>query len=83
MSVNQIDVNAVNARSKIKKLYDFQGRGHNIKLYFDGEISDGSTYIVFHHLDGMYSYCTTEKGAPIHINNSVQLEEFKDGYKVV
>lgn len=58
------------------KLYDIpQGS----KIYV--ESSDGSTYITFHHLDGMYSYCTTEKGAVVHLGATCPLEKHRDGYK--
>lgn len=45
------------------KLYDLP-RGAKI---IDCECTDGSKYIIFEHVDGMYSYCTTEKGAIIHL----------------
>ena len=41
--------------------------------------SDGSTYIIFHHLDGMYSYCTTEKGGTIHLRCDTPLTKREDG----
>lgn len=46
------------------------------------ECSDGSKYIIFDHLDGMYSYCTTEKGAIVHLGGGQSLDKFKDGYKL-
>lgn len=33
----------------------------------DCEVSDGSKYVVFDHIDGMYSYCVSEKGAVVHL----------------
>lgn len=63
------------------KLLDLP-RDKGVKIYSD-EISDGSKYIVFHHIDGMYSYCKTEKGGVIHLSSSTPLEEYKDGYKIV
>lgn len=50
------------------------------KIY--AEVSDGSTYFIFDHLDGMYSYCVTEKGNIVHLYRGTQLEKFKDGYKL-
>lgn len=31
------------------------------------ECSDGSTWLTFHRIDGMYSVCTTERGALAHL----------------
>jgi hypothetical protein len=46
------------------------------------ECSDGSNYITVDHLDGMYSYCKTEKGAVVHLSRFSELEKFKDSYKL-
>lgn len=46
------------------------------------ETSDGSSYIIFHHLDGLFSYCETEKGGVCHLHINENLKEFKDGYKL-
>ena len=29
--------------------------------------SDGSEYVMFEKIDGMYSYCVTEKGSIVHL----------------
>ena len=59
------------------KLYELP---RDSKIYC--EASDGSKSVIFHHLDGMYSYCTTEKGAVVHIGASQELKEYEDGYKL-
>ena len=46
------------------------------------ETTDGSKYITFNHLDGMYSHCTTEKGATVHLAGFTPLVEDGDGYKI-
>ena len=43
--------------------------------------SDGSKFFIFHHPDGMYSYCVTEKGAIVHLGMMQPLVKFADGYK--
>ena len=45
--------------------------------------SDGSNHLMFHHIDGGYSYCVTEKGAVCHLSATQELEEYKDGYKLI
>lgn len=50
------------------------------RIYAD--LSDGSKYLVFDHLDGMYSYCKTEKGGVTNLSRFTPLVEYKDGYKI-
>lgn len=48
-------------------------------------ISDGSRWLLFHHLDGMYSYCTTEKGEVAHLSAVTPLVKSNktiDGVKI-
>lgn len=46
------------------------------------EVSDGSKFIIYHHPDGIYSYCKTEKGAVVHLGLMQPLQKFRDGYKI-
>ena len=57
-------------------------KGIRIYLPDDAELEDGSNFINFYHLDGMYSYCKTEKGGLIHLSGLTPLVEYKDGYKM-
>ena len=41
--------------------------------------SDGSSYLTFDHIDGMYSYCVTEKGAVVHLRFSTEITKLSDG----
>lgn len=43
------------------------------------EVSDGSKFVIFHHLDGAFSYCTSEKGVVIHLSGSTPLIEVSNG----
>lgn len=58
------------------KLYELP-RDKNIKID-KVECSDGSNYITFHHIDGMYSYCTTEKGGVVHLACWTELLKIDD-----
>lgn len=60
------------------KLYEIP-RGS--KIYESA--SDGSSYITFHTLDGLFSYCETEKGHPVHLKATVELQQHPDGYKLI
>lgn len=51
------------------------------KIY--GMFSDGSKYVIFNHLDGLYSFCTTENGSVTHIHRSSLLEKDGDGYILI
>jgi len=51
------------------------------KIYI--ECSDGSDYLIFNRLDGMYSHCTTEKGNTLHLSANTPLEEYLDGYRII
>lgn len=59
------------------KLYEAP---EGIKIYAD--VSDGSEYITFKHIDGVYSLCETGKGGTIHLSASTPLKKYKDGYKI-
>ena len=60
------------------KLYELK-RGS--KIYY--ECSDESTFLIFDHIDGMYSFCTTENSSIAHLRSSIELEPFNDGYRIV
>lgn len=59
------------------KLYDIP---RDSKIY--NSVDDGSSYFIFKHLDGMYSYCESEKGGICHLGANQELVKFKDGYKI-
>ena len=59
------------------KLYDIKLPA---KVYC--EVSDGSSYVIVDHLDGMYSYCETEKGGLVHLSVGTPLKEAGDGYEI-
>ncbi len=50
------------------------------KIYAD--ISDGSTYLIFHRTDGLYSYCETELGGVAHLHIATPLVQHGDGYRI-
>lgn len=62
----------------MKKLYELP-EYQNVKLYI------GDHIVIFDHIDGFYSYCWLEedKNKLVHIKATVDLEEYKDGYKIV
>ncbi len=69
-----------NPRSEMSKdieLYDITMKS---KIYIS--CSDKSKYVIFDHLDGMYSFCLSEKGNPVHLSASIPLVAYKDGYKI-
>ena len=70
---------------KTKTLLDLPRSIKGIKIYpvNKGDISDGSDYILLHHIDGKYSYCKTEKGGYIHLQALTPIEEYEDGYKLM
>ena len=51
------------------------------KIYNE-HISDGSSFIIFDHVDGMYSFCRTEKGNTIPLPASIELVDKNDGYEI-
>lgn len=61
------------------KLFDAK-KGTKIRC----KVSDGSKYIIFDHIDGLYSYCTSEKGAIVHLNACTPLRKIynKDEYRI-
>lgn len=58
------------------KLYDVP-RNTRIKVLDDGDIGYEETY-AFHHIDGMYSYCTTDKGEVVHLFAGTEVEIVPD-----
>ena len=59
------------------KLYNIPEKS---KIY--AELSDGSKFLIFDHLDGAYSYCITEHHNIIHLSVGTPLRKYKDGYKI-
>lgn len=47
------------------------------------QCSDGSDYLTFKHIDGMYSFCVTENGNVVHLYCMTELSLQPDGsYKL-
>ena len=44
------------------------------------ECSDGSDYIIYHKPDGLYSFCTSEKGNIMHLHIGTKLVKENDYY---
>jgi hypothetical protein len=66
-------------KTKVFKLYEIP-RESRVE---GARSTDGSTALTFHRLDGMYSYCTTEKGNIVHLRASSDLEKIRKGvYKL-
>lgn len=60
------------------KLYDIP---KGSKIFCD--VSDGSKFVIFDHLDGMYSHCTPEKGGgPVHLSGGTPLVAVEGGFKI-
>jgi len=68
----------------VEKLLDLPRSKEGIKIYLNdgGVISDGSEYINFFHIDGLYSFCVTEKGGYIHLHAMTPIKKWEDGYKL-
>lgn len=62
------------------KLHELEPR-KKIKIFC--ECSDGSTYVEFVKVDGMYSVCETEKGGLAHLSVVTPLEPVEGGYIIV
>lgn len=49
-----------------------------MKLYevprFNTIVLENGTELYFHHIDGMYSYCTDDKGNVTHLPASINIE---------
>jgi hypothetical protein len=39
---------------------------------------DENSIINFHHIDGMYSYCTNSKGEVVHLSGTAEVEIIAD-----
>lgn len=52
----------------------------NSKIY--AELSDGSAFLYFRHIDGAYSVCEAEKSGYFHLSASTPLVKFEDGFKI-
>jgi len=63
---------------KKKKTYRLYEIPRNSKIVCD--LSDESVYLIFCHLDGMYSYCETENGNIVHLSANAELTKKKNYY---
>lgn len=59
------------------KLYNLPQK-EDTKIYC--AVNDGSTYIVFDHMDGLYGFAVSEKGSVVHPHANAEVEPFEDGY---
>jgi len=41
-------------------------------------VTDNSSYVIFHHIDGAYSYCVTEKNNVVHLSANTELVEIEE-----
>lgn len=60
------------------KLYEIP-EGSKIKAETESDGRKGE-WIKFFHIDGMYSYCETEHGVPVHIFAGTELKKEGDYY---
>lgn len=71
------------------KLYELPARPKQpIKIYGlivgNAQGEQIKAVVLYHHIDGMYSYCTIENSKEvIHLHCGTELKKYKDGYKVV
>jgi hypothetical protein len=59
----------------IKKQYFLFEIPRESKIY--EKTNDGSEYITFKHLDGLYSYCITQNGGVINLAGSLPLKPYR------
>lgn len=64
------------------KLYDLpQREGVKIKVMLQRKGKKAKEeFIIFDHLDGMYSYCTTEDGEVVHLSCGTPLKKVGNHY---
>lgn len=84
MSVNEIDVNAVNRRNReIVYLYDIPCESRIKAETTNDDGTKAGDFIIFHHLDGMYSFCTIEGTKDVvHLSASQPLKKVGDYYEL-
>lgn len=73
---------AAKARAAGKLTLESIPKGAKILAHELMQIGDGSAYIIFNHLDGMYSHCTTEKGETVHLSRQTPLKKAADAYRL-
>lgn len=62
------------------KLYEIPG-GSRIKAETSNEEGKLGDFIIFHHLDGLYSFCTVEGTKEVcHLSANQELKLSDDGY---
>lgn len=69
-------------------LLDLKRSSDGIPIYGLKNSQEEEIIVYFHHVDGMYSYCTVTdikgnqlKGV-LHLRATTEIEKFKDGYKL-
>lgn len=64
------------------RLYEI-ARGSKIRVELNERGKARKAIITFDHIDGMYSYCTTDKEGVVHLGASTPLNKGKDGIYVI
>lgn len=66
------------------RLYDIPKES---KIYGLTDLKGSKIVVIFHHLDGAYSYCHIEGHeddyGPQHLSAPTPLEKYKDGYRII
>lgn len=70
------------SKEKIIRVHNLS-KGDKIHCYVTTRLKRAKDIVTFQHVDGRYSYCTTESGEVVHLAVMTPLKKVDEHYEII